>query len=119
MRTLRPPALALPALPALLALLALLAPAATARAAEPARAPAAAVKPAEARAAIPVGGMSCGGCVNTITGALQRIPGVRSVEVSLEKRRAYVGYDASQVSAKALVEAIREAGFEPGLPIVN
>jgi copper chaperone len=77
------------------------------------------VKPADAKVTIPVGGMSCGGCVNTITGKLQQIPGVKAVEVNLEKKRAFVTYDAAKVSAKALVEAIRDAGFEPGVPVAN
>jgi copper chaperone len=100
---------------AALAALALSAPAA--RAAEPSRP--AAVKAADAVVSIPVGGMSCGGCVNTITGKLQAISGVKAVDVNLEKRRAVVTYDASGVDAKALVDAIREAGFEPGVPVVN
>jgi copper chaperone len=79
----------------------------------------AAVVAADAVVSIPVGGMSCGGCVNTITGKLQAISGVKAVEVNLEKRRALVTYDASRVTAKALVDAIRDAGFEPGLPAVN
>jgi copper chaperone len=104
-------------LPALLAA-ALLPP--VARAAEPAARPAHAdVKAADAKVTIPVGGMSCGGCVNTITGRLQQVPGVKAVEVSLEKKRAFVTYDAARVSAKVLVEAVREAGFEPGVPVVN
>ena len=97
---------------------ALLLPAALA--AEPRRAtPSTDVKPADARVTIPVGGMSCGGCVNTIASSLRKLEGVKAVEVSLEKRRAFVTYDAARVSAKLLVDAIREAGFEPGVPAVN
>ncbi len=97
---------------ALLAVLPLVTPAAP-----PAAQPAAAeVKPADAKVTIPVGGMTCGGCVNNVTGKLQAVPGVKAVEVSLEKKRAFVTYDAAQVSAKALVEVVREAGFEPGAP---
>jgi copper chaperone CopZ len=44
---------------------------------------------------------------------------VKSVDVSLEKRRARVTYDASKVTTEALVGAIRDAGFEPGAPAVN
>jgi len=93
-----------------------LAPAAG-RAADPAKP--AAVQAADAVVTIPVGGMTCGGCVNTVTGKLQGITGVKSVDVNLEKRRARITYDAGKVSAKALVDAIRDAGFEPGVPAVN
>jgi copper chaperone len=77
------------------------------------------VAPADAKVTIPVGGMSCGGCVNTISSRLRQLDGVKAVEVSLEKKRAFVTYDAARVSAKALVDAIRDAGFEPGVPLVN
>ncbi len=35
-----------------------------------------------------VGGMSCGGCVQSVTKAIARLPGVRNVDVSLEKKAA-------------------------------
>lgn len=107
--------LLLAALPAV----ALLLPAVAAAEAAPARVAAADVKPADAKVTIPVGGMTCGGCVSTITGKLQQLPGVKAVEVSLERKRALVTYDAAKVTAKALVEAVRDAGFEPGVPVVN
>jgi copper chaperone len=102
-------------LAAALAVLVLAGPAV--RAAEPAKP--VAVTPADAVVSIPVGGMTCGGCVNTVTGKLRAIAGVKAVDVNLEKRRAVVTYDATKVSAKALVDAIRDAGFEPGVPAVN
>jgi copper chaperone len=95
----------------------LLAPAA--RAAEPAPAKPAAERKADAVADIRVGGMTCGGCVDTVTGKLKAVPGVRTVVVNLEKRRARVTYDASRVTTKALADAIKDAGFEPGVPSVH
>jgi copper chaperone len=82
-------------------------------------APAADVSPADARLTIPVGGMTCGGCVNNVAGTLKRLDGVKTDEVSLEKKRAYVTYDAAKLSAKAIVDAITQAGFEPGVPVAN
>jgi len=108
----RPTALAAAVLAA-----ALLLPAAGA--AEPAPAKPAAEKVADARVDIPVGGMTCGGCVDTVTGKLKGIPGVKAVDVNLEKKRARVTYDGSRVTAKVLAEAIRDAGFEPGVPAVH
>ena len=32
-----------------------------------------------------VTGMHCGGCVNSVTRAISRVPGVKDVKVSLEK----------------------------------
>ena len=58
-----------------------------------------------------VEGMHCGGCVNSVTGAVRRVPGVKRVDVSLEKKAATVEYDATAVDAAAIVKAIEVAGF--------
>jgi copper chaperone len=60
---------------------------------------------------IKVGGMSCGGCVKSVTNVLQGLPGVSKAEVSLEKGEARVEHDAS-ASREAMKQAIVDAGFE-------
>jgi copper chaperone len=90
----------------------------TARAAEPA-APAKAAATADAKVTIPVGGMSCGGCVDNVTGKLKAVKGVKTVDVNLEAKRAVVTYDAATCSTKALTAAIADAGYEPGTPVAN
>jgi copper chaperone CopZ len=91
----------------------LLAPAA--RAGEPQAPPAA----AEGRAVIPVRGMNCGGCVGTVTEALEKVEGVKSVHVSLERKQAVVTYDAGRVDAARLAAAINATGFKAGPPAAN
>jgi len=59
-----------------------------------------------------VTGMHCGGCVNSVTRAISRVPGVKDVKVSLEKSAATVEYDAAAVAPAAIVAAIVAAGFE-------
>ena len=59
-----------------------------------------------------VGGMSCGGCVASVTGVLQALPGVGKAEVSLEKGEAQVAFDGSQVTRHALIQTVADAGFE-------
>ncbi len=59
-----------------------------------------------------VNGMHCGGCVKSVTGAISRLPGVRSVDVSLERKGATVEYDSAAVAPAAIVAAIEAAGFE-------
>ena len=59
-----------------------------------------------------VEGMSCGGCVRNVTAALQAVPGVATVEVSLERGEARVGFDAGSVELAALREAVEAAGFD-------
>jgi len=58
-----------------------------------------------------VDGMSCGGCVNSVTRAVSQLPGVQRVEVSLETKAAIVEYDGAAVNPAAIVAAIEAAGF--------
>ena len=61
--------------------------------------------------AIKIGGMSCDGCVKSITRALQAVPGVSNAEVSLERAEATIAFDPEKVAKPALVEAVEDAGF--------
>ena len=61
---------------------------------------------------IKVGGMSCGGCVKSVTNVLQGLPGVSKAEVSLEPGAARVEFDPTQVARAAMVAAIDDAGFD-------
>ena len=65
---------------------------------------------------IKIKGMSCGGCVKSITSVLQAITGVSNVDVSLEENRATISYDPAMAKAKpALTQfnaAIEDAGFD-------
>jgi len=60
---------------------------------------------------IKISGMSCGGCVKSITRALTALPGVTKAEVSLEQAQAVIDYDPGKVSQPGLVQAIEDAGF--------
>jgi copper chaperone len=59
-----------------------------------------------------VSGMSCGGCVASVTKVLQELPGVAKAEVTLEPGQARVEFDPAQVDRAALAAAIDDAGFE-------
>ena len=61
---------------------------------------------------LPISGMHCGGCVNSVKSVLSALPGVDRVEVTLEPGQAVVSYDESRVDRAALVQAVGEAGFE-------
>lgn len=57
-------------------------------------------------------GMTCSGCVKNVTGMLQKVPGVSSVEVSLEQKRATVVYNPAQAKPAQLKAAVEDAGFD-------
>ena len=61
---------------------------------------------------IKVEGMSCGGCVNNVTGVLKALAGVVDARVSLESASATVRYDPASVSIEALRAAVENAGFD-------
>ena len=63
---------------------------------------------------IKVSGMSCGGCVKSVTNVLLALPGVAKAEVSLEQGEARIDYEAGRVSLDDMKRAVVEAGFEAG-----
>ena len=61
---------------------------------------------------IKVEGMSCGGCVKSVTNVLTALPGVAKADVSLEDKQARVEYEAGRVSIDDMKRVIVDAGFE-------
>ena len=61
---------------------------------------------------ISVEGMTCAGCVNSVTRVLAALPGVAQADVSLTKARAKVTYDPAQTSVDAMRQAIERAGYK-------
>jgi copper chaperone len=61
---------------------------------------------------IKVDGMSCGGCVKSVTGVLTALDGVAKAEVSLEQKQAVVEFDAAKVNRAQLARVIEDAGFD-------
>ena len=59
-----------------------------------------------------ISGMTCGGCVRSVTNVLTALDGVAKADVSLEKRSAVVDYDPGKVGLEQLKRSVVEAGFE-------
>lgn len=57
-----------------------------------------------------IDGMSCEGCVSTVTSALKAVPGVQSVEVSLKDKKAAVVTD--RVPPQTIEDAVAKAGYK-------
>ncbi len=60
---------------------------------------------------INIEGMSCGGCVARVKKALEGIPGVESVNVELEAKRAEVTGSEQALREEQLKEAISKLGY--------
>jgi copper chaperone len=58
-----------------------------------------------------ISGMSCGGCVNSVTRVLQATPGVQQANVTLVPPQAVVRYDAALTDLDKLAQAVAGAGF--------
>jgi copper chaperone len=59
-----------------------------------------------------VNGMTCGGCVRSVTNVLTQVPGVKGATVSLERKEAEVTFDPAVASIAQLKTAVEDAGFE-------
>jgi mercuric transport protein len=62
-----------------------------------------------------VRGMTCEGCVKGVKAALEKVAGVKTADVSLEKNEASVVYDKAKTSPDALVKAVEKAGYKCSL----
>ena len=60
---------------------------------------------------IEVTGMTCEGCAHTIKGALEKVAGVESADVSFETKRAVVRGASGVAGLKRLIAAIKAAGY--------
>lgn len=58
-----------------------------------------------------VTGMTCGGCVNSLTQALKAVAGVSDVKVLLATGETSVQYDAHLTSPEQLRLAVENAGY--------
>jgi copper chaperone len=61
---------------------------------------------------IPVGGMTCGGCVKSVEKTLTQHAGVKAAKASLEDKQVSIEFDSSAVDRAQMEQAIRKAGFE-------
>ena len=59
-----------------------------------------------------VKGMTCGGCVRSVTNVLGGVAGVKSAAVSLERSEAEVTFDPAVANLEQLKTAVQDAGFE-------
>lgn len=62
-----------------------------------------------------IDGMTCNGCVASVTKILQGVDGVASAEVSLADKRAEVAFDAAKTNPEALIAAVEDGGYDASL----
>lgn len=61
---------------------------------------------------IPIGGMHCANCANTIEKALVKTPGVVNANVNFASEKANVEFDANTGSEQKIIDAINATGYK-------
>jgi len=64
------------------------------------------------RVVLPVSGMTCTGCIQSVERALSKIDGVIVAKARLDPGEVLVRYDAGRTELGTLRAAVREIGFE-------
>ena len=59
-----------------------------------------------------VNGMTCMGCVNSVTRVLKAAPGVADARVTLTPPQATVTFDVALTNPAQLRQAVEDAGYE-------
>ena len=59
-----------------------------------------------------VSGMTCGGCVKSITNALHTKEGIKETKADLESATVSVSFDPATIQESAIRAAIEDAGFD-------
>ncbi len=57
-----------------------------------------------------ISGMSCGGCVNSLTRVLKSVPGIEPLKIEVGK--AQLRIDDTRVTTQTVKDAVARAGFE-------
>ena len=70
------------------------------------------MKEGEGHSMISVPTVQCGNCVKTITAALDKVDGVESVKIDLDKKVAHVNYDPKKLKLADIEKAIAAAGYD-------
>jgi len=59
-----------------------------------------------------ISGMTCGGCVSSVSKVLNALEGVAKADVSLDKKCAVVDYDPAKLDVDRLKRSVEDAGYE-------
>jgi copper chaperone len=57
-----------------------------------------------------ISGMSCGGCVNSLTRVLTSVPGIEPITIEVGK--AHLRLDPAKATSQTVKDAVARAGFE-------
>lgn len=61
---------------------------------------------------IPISGMTCASCANSVEKAIRKLPGIQEVSVNFASEKAKVIYNAAEVRISEIKDAIAKAGYK-------
>jgi len=64
-----------------------------------------------AKVVLPIKGMTCASCAQTIEGALNKLDGVIEARVNFATEKAFVKYDQGKVSREDLIGRVKDVGY--------
>ncbi|MEJ9230336.1 copper chaperone CopZ [Peribacillus butanolivorans] len=62
-----------------------------------------------------VKGMSCGHCINSIEGNVEKLNGVHFVKVHLNEEKVDISFDPNVVSLEGITDIIEDQGYDVAL----
>ncbi len=71
---------------------------------------------ADERCDLPISGMTCASCANTVEKALRTAPGVNKATVNFLTKTATVQFDSARTNPSTLAAAVRETGYGATAP---
>ncbi len=63
---------------------------------------------------LPITGMTCTGCVKSVTRVLGGLRGVEKADVSLDEKHAVITFDPKEICVDDFRFVVKAAGFEAG-----
>ncbi len=71
------------------------------------------------RVDLPIGGMTCASCAQTIQKSLLELKGVNKASVNFATSRATLTYDPQQAEVENFISAIRKSGYDVGTAFIE
>lgn len=62
-----------------------------------------------------ISGMHCAGCATGIEATLKLLDGIKTASVNFATSKAIIEYDSSKIDKQAIIDKIRELGYDASL----
>jgi len=63
---------------------------------------------------LPVNGLHCASCVNTVEKEIKKLPGLKAVHVNYATETAHIEFKSGETTTEEIIGAIKKAGYQTG-----